>query len=250
MIGSFAVEPVPCEERRRRVGLDAPEGCADRPGRERGEANDLLRCLCLVRTGDKCFAEELQRERPPVGPQLVPAGSFEPDGNSDVRRREATEHALALFEGRVAGAVELQGRDDPLADPDGVDAHRLRPRPRGDVADRGRQTFVRARRGRLELLRVEPVEAQPRALELGGERGRFRADGAGDETSFVRRDCADDDEVASRCGGRGLGEAVERFGERAVLEQPAGGPVEALEQLVFTFVCDPPHDLIMRLCPA
>ena len=167
-----------------------------------------------------------------------------------MRRRETPEHALALLERRVGGAVELQGRNDPFADPDGVDPHRLRPCPRGNVADRGRQAFVRARRERLELLRVEPVEAQSRALELGGEGGRLRPDGAGDETSVVRGDRADDYEVASRCGGRGLGEAVERFGERAVLEQPAGGPVEALEQLLFTFVCDPPHDLIMRLCAA
>jgi hypothetical protein len=53
---------VPCEERGRGVSLDAPERCADRAGGERGEADDLLRRLRLVRTGDEGFAEELQRE--------------------------------------------------------------------------------------------------------------------------------------------------------------------------------------------
>jgi hypothetical protein len=171
MVGGVAVEPVPCEERGRGVGLDAPERCADRPRGEGGKADDLLRRLRFVRSGDEGFAEELERQRPPVGPQLVSARPFEPHGDSDVRRREAREHALALLERCIAGAVELQGGDDPLAEAGEVNPDYLRPRSRGDVADRVREAFVRARRVRLDLLRIEPVEAQPGALELGGERG-------------------------------------------------------------------------------
>ncbi len=95
-----------------------------------------------------------------------------------------------------------------------------------------------------------PSRLEPRAFELGGEGGRLGVDGPCDQALVLLGKGAHDDEVAAGRGACGFCEPVERLRKRAVLEQPAGRPTDALEQLFFPFVCDPPHEPIMRLRPA
>ena len=184
---------------------------------------------------------------------LPPARSarpFEPHGDADVRRREAPEHALAPLERRVAGGSRAPGSRRSARRPGWGRSPSFRPRAAAtsriaagspsselDVDDSSCSESSPSRFSR------EPSSSAARADDSARTARATRHPSSG---AIVRTMTRSLPVAAAAASAR----AVERFGERAVLEQPPGGPVEALEQLLFPFVCDPPHDRIMRLCAA
>ena len=246
VVGRIAVEPGTGEERRGRVGLDAPQSSSDRPGGERGEPDNLVGGLGLVCTGDERLSEELERKRPAVSAPLGANDSFQTSRDPDVSCRKAREQPLAFRQRLGRSAVELERRHDPLAHPNRVEARRLGARAGGGASNGRGDQCVRARVRGLELLEAEAFKRQPRAFELGSECGRVGPNGACDEVFAVRREGADDDEIATSRVADRRREAVESSGERPVLEQPSGRSTEVFEQGFLELVCDPPHERIMR----
>jgi hypothetical protein len=218
-VGNALAEPVRGEERRRRLGLEAPKQGPRMRGLGR-QPDHLLGRLALVGSRRERLPQELEgglgQLQPPVPARL--RRPLEADRRGEMRGRDAGERLLAEAEWN-ARPIELERCDDLALDRQGHDPHDRRAgsggnsphgRGRGGVAGSGCE---------LGLAGVDLRSLDRRSLELGGEGSRLGVDRPGDEAAASLLDEAHDDDLRADAERDCPREGGERPLKRAVANQ-------------------------------